>query len=114
MQCDEDFQDAREYNNNENYFDVFDTKHINVHDNSQFANANLNENTNDNAIYNFSNNYELYYFDDEYHNEFNFQRLNVNNYYQRVSTESFFDRSTLEIGNSNLLHKSHRICIHNR
>lgn len=92
MQCDTDFQDAREYNNNDNdnYFDVFDTHHINVqaqiHDETHFANVNQNANTDDNAIYNFSNNYKRY-FNDEYHNnEYNFQRLNVTNYYQRVST----------------------------
>lgn len=91
MQCDNDFQDAREYNNNDNdnYFDVFDTRHINVqaeiHDEKHVANANQNANTDDNAIYNVINNYKLY-FDDEYHNEYNFQRLNVTNYYQCVST----------------------------
>lgn len=92
MQCNDDFQDAREYNNNDNdnLFDVFDTRHINVqaqiHDDLLFANTNDNvSNTDNNAIYNFSNNYKLY-FDEEYHNENNFQRLNVNNYYQRVST----------------------------
>lgn len=90
MQCNDEFQDAREYNNNDNdnYFDVFDTRHINVqaqiHNDSHFVNANENANPDDNAIYNLSNNYKLY-FDDEYHNEYNFQRLNVNNYYQRVS-----------------------------
>lgn len=90
MQCNDDFQDAFEYNNNDNYFDVFDTRHINVqaqiNDGSHFENANKNPNTDDNAIHNFSNNYKLY-FDDKYHNnEYNFQRLNVNNYYQCVST----------------------------